>query len=119
MRPVPWLAGLLLAAGPAAGADPPVEKLTVPPRVVNRVEWTMPAGTPTEQVKQITDRQKQLEDAFWKKYKAARSEAEKERLHEAEFPDPDAPARLLLEVAAKHPKDPAAFDALLWVVRKT
>ena len=117
MRPIPWAAGVLLAAGPAGGADPPVEKLTVPPRV--RVEWAMPAGTPAEQVKQITDRQKQLQDVFWKKYKAAKSEVEKERLGESEYPAPDAPARLLLEIAGKHPKDPAAFDALLWVVRST
>jgi hypothetical protein len=117
MCPIPWAAGVLLAAGSAGGADPPVEKLTVPPRV--RIEWTMPAGAPAEQVERVIDRQKQLQDAFWKKYKAAKSEAEKERLGGSEYPEPDAPARLLLEIASKHPKDPAAFDALLWVARGT
>ncbi|MBO0697251.1 MAG: redoxin domain-containing protein [Zavarzinella sp.] len=118
MRRIPWVAGVLLAASPAGGADAPVEKINVPPRVVTRIEWIMPRGNPAEQVKQIIDRQKQLQDAFWKKYKAAKSEAEKERLGDTEFPEPDEPAKLLLEIAAKHPKDPVAFDALLWAVQK-
>lgn len=119
MRRIPWVAGVLLAASPAGGADAPVEKLSVAPRVVPRVAWTIPTGTPAEQVKQIIDRQKHLQDAFWKKYKAAKSEAEKERLGDTEFPEPDEPAKLLLEIAARHPKDTAAFDALLWVARST
>jgi hypothetical protein len=118
MRPIPWLAAVLLAAGPAGGADPPVEKLAVPPRVVTRIEWTMPAGTPAQRVKQIIDRQKQLQEAFFKKYKAA-NEADKKLIAETEYPDPDAPAKLLLEIVTEHPKDPAAFDALLWVARST
>jgi hypothetical protein len=111
-------AGLVLAAGSAGAADAPIEKLTVPPRVIPRIEWTMPAGAPAEQVQQIIDRQKQLQDAFFKKYKAA-DEAEKKRIAATEYPEPDEPAKLLLEIAARHPKDPAAFDALLWVARST
>jgi hypothetical protein len=118
MRPIPWAAGVLLAAGSAGGADPPVEKLTVPPRLATRIEWTMPTGTPAERVKAITELQKQLQEAFFKRYKAA-NEAEKRRISETEYPEPDAPAKLLLEVAAEHAKDPAAFDALLWVARNT
>jgi hypothetical protein len=79
----------------------------------------MPPGTPAEQVKQIVARQKQLQDAFWKKNKADKSEVEKERLGDTEYPEPDGPAKLLLEIAGEHPKDPAAFDALLWVARST
>jgi hypothetical protein len=116
MRPIPWVAGLLLAAGSAGGADPPVEKLTVPPRLATRIEWTMPTGVPAEQVKAVTELQKQLQEAFFKRYKAAK-EADKHRIAETEYPEPDAPAKLLLEIAAKHPKEPAAFDALLWVAR--
>ena len=108
------VAGLLLAAGVATGADPPVEKLTVPPRVV---VWVLPPGTPAEQVKWVIDRQKQLQDDFFKKYRAAKTEAERSAIAEREYPEPNIPARLLMEIAAKHPKDPAAFDALLWVVR--
>jgi hypothetical protein len=111
------VAGLLLTAGAAAGADPPVEKLTVPPRVV--VEWVLPPGTTAEQVKWVVDRQKQLQDDFFKKYRAAKTEAERSALAEREYPEPAAPAKLLMEIATKHPKDPAAFDALLWVVRSS
>src|SRR5262245_1387726 len=63
MRPMTWTAGVLLAAGLAGAADPPVEKLAIQPRVIPRIEWSMPPGTPAEQVKAITDRQKQLQDA--------------------------------------------------------
>jgi AhpC/TSA family len=118
MRPVTWTAGVLLATGLAGAADPPVEKLDVPPRVVPRIQWSMPPGTPAEQVKAIADRQKQLQDEFFKKYKAA-NEAEKRRLVETEYPEPDAPAKLLQEIASKYPKDPAAFDALFWVARNS
>jgi len=118
MRRILWAAGLVAAAGSAVGADPPVEKLTVPPRLATRIDWTMPTGAPAEQVKAITELQKQLQEAFFKRYKAAK-EAEKSRVFENEYPTPDAPAKLLLEIAAKHPKDPAAFDALLWVARNS
>ena len=118
MRSVTWTAGVLLAVGWAGAADPPVEKLDVPPRVVPRIEWSMPPGTPAEQVKAIADRQKQLQDEFFKKYKAA-NEAEKRRLADTEYPEPDAPAKLLQEIASEHPKDPAAFDALFWVARNS
>src|SRR5262245_53231000 len=102
MRHISWTAGVLLAIGSAGAADPPVEKLDVKPRVIPAIEWTMPAGTPAEQVKAITDRQKQLQDAFFKKYKDAKSQDEKRRLAETEYPEPDAPARLLLEIATKN-----------------
>jgi len=118
MRHISWATGVLLAAGSAGAADPPVEKLDVKPRLVPGIEWTMPAGPPAEQVKAITDRQKHLQDEFYKKYKAA-NEAEKRRLGETEYPEPDAPAKLLLEIAAKHPKDAAAYDALFWVARNS
>jgi hypothetical protein len=114
MRIGPATAAAFLAAGLGRGADPPVEKLNVTPRVI--VEWMLPAGTPAEQVKWVTDRQKQLLETFIQKYKAAKTEAEKEKL-EPDYPDPAAPAKLMLDIAGKHPEDPAAFDALLWVAR--
>src|SRR4051794_34288659 len=107
----------LLAAGLCRGADPPVEKLTVKPRKIANHEWVLPAGTPAEQVKWVIDRQKQLRDDFAKKFKAAKAEAEQRAMFEAEYPVPDAPARLLTEIVTTHPTDPAALDALLWVAR--
>jgi hypothetical protein len=108
---------VLLAAGIGRGADPPVEKLTVRPRLDYWSGWTPPAGTPTEQVKAITDRQKQLQDDFFKRYKAAKTQAEQSAIAGAEYPEPIVPGNLLLEIAKDHPRDPAAFDALLWVAR--
>jgi hypothetical protein len=111
--------GLLLAAGLATGADPPVEKLTVKPRKIANYEWVLPAGTPAEQVRGVIDRQKQLQEEFSKKYKAAKTEAEKEVLFDREYPEPEVPGKLLLEIVSNHPQDPSAFDALLWVVRNS
>src|SRR5262249_6215680 len=76
-----------------------------------------PAGTPAEQVKAITDRQKQLEDDFFKRYKAAKAQAEQEAIVRVEYPEPAVPGDLLLAIAKEHPKDPAAFDVFLWVAR--
>jgi AhpC/TSA family len=118
MRHVLWTAGVLLAVGSAGADDSPAEKLDIPPRVIPGIEWKMPTGTPAEQVKTITERQKKLQDEFFKKYKAA-NEAEKRRLGETEYPEPDAPAKLLLEIATKNPKDPATYDALFWVARNS
>jgi hypothetical protein len=108
---------LSLAAGLATGADPPVEKLTVKPRKIANHEWVLPSGTPAEQVKWLIDHQKKLQEEFSKKYKAAKTEAEKEALFDRAYPEPEVPGKLLLEIASNHPKDPSAFDALLWVVR--
>src|SRR5687768_7294534 len=76
------VAGLLLAAGVAAGADPPVEKLDVRPRRL--YEWTPPVGTPADQVKWVADRHKQYRDEFVKAYKAAKTEAQQEALYRTE-----------------------------------
>jgi len=111
------VAGLLLAAGLATGADPPVEKLTVQPRKIANHEWVLPPGTPAEQVKWVIDRQKKLQEEFSKTYKAAKTEAEKEALFARDYPEPEVPGKLLLAIASSTPKDLAAFDALLWVVR--
>src|SRR5581483_2845173 len=53
---------------------------------------------------------------FRKLYKAAKSDEEQEKLF-AVVPDSEAFAKLLVEIAEAHPKDPAAFDAWLWVVK--
>src|SRR5947209_7976395 len=109
--------GVFAAAALSHGGDPPIEKLSIPPRLF--IDWTLPAGTPGERVKWVADRQKQLLEEFAKKYKATKADAEKEALFEREYPPPDLPAKLLLDLAAKNPKDPAAFDALLWVVQNS
>src|SRR5262245_22568493 len=93
------LAGLLLVSGLGRGADPPVEKLAVKPRVAYWAGWTPPTGSVADQVKAVSDRQKQLQDDFFTRYKAAKSQAEKSAMARTEYPEADAPGNMLLELA--------------------
>jgi hypothetical protein len=77
---------------------------------------TLPPGTPAEQVKALISQYAAAAADFRKRYKAAKSDEEKEKVVESSYPDRERYAAILLEMAQKHPKDPAAFDALLWAV---
>src|SRR5258707_10469089 len=70
-------------------------------------------GTPAEQVKALAKQFDDAKAAFLKRYEAAEGEAAK-RLLLPSLPDPNAYASLFVRVAERHPKDPAALDALLW-----
>lgn len=104
MRTLPLLAVAWFVSAAAADEPKPPPKPTPPP------------GTPAEQVKALVGQFDAAYAEFRKRYKAAKSDEEKEKLMEA-YPDGEAYAAVLLEVAEKHPKDPAAFDALLWAVQ--
>jgi hypothetical protein len=76
----------------------------------------LPKGTPSEQVSGLI---KQYDDAliaFGKLYDAAKSDEEIEKLYDV-MPRANPYAVLFLQIAEDNPKDPAAVDALLWVVR--
>jgi peroxiredoxin len=90
------------------GADSPVP----PPKP------TIPQGTPAEQVETLIKQHEQAMASLRKLAEAAKTEEEEQKLM-AFFPDPDLWAALLLQIAQQHPKDPAAVDALIWVVRNT
>jgi hypothetical protein len=96
----------LIAVGFLAAADPPKP----PPKP------TMPSGTPAEQVsaliKDFFNRWEELSKAS----KAAKTEAEREKLT-VMFPDSAQYAALLLKIAEDHPKDPAVIDGLEWITR--
>ena len=96
-------AAILGSAVATAAADEPKP----PPRP------TPPPGTPAEQVKALIGRYDAAFADFLKQYKAAKSDEDKEKLM-GSYPDREAYAAVLLEIAEKDPKDPAAFDALLW-----
>src|SRR5690349_21047 len=68
--------------------------------------------TPAEQyqaiVEEVEKEQKQFDEAY---VKATPEEREK-----LEYPSPKKYAERMLRIAEKNPKDPAAIDALVWVV---
>jgi hypothetical protein len=76
----------------------------------------LPKGTPAEQVKDLIARHEEATAAFRNLFKAAKTEEEQEKL-ESLFPDPRPYAELLVQIAEKNPKDPAAVDALVWAYR--
>lgn len=101
------LAAAVLAADPA----PPQDKSVPPP------EPTLPQGTPSEQVSALIQQHEEVMAAFWKLRDAAKTDVEKAVLFSERYPDSTPYAGLLLQIAEQNPKDPAAVDALLWVMR--
>jgi hypothetical protein len=116
VRIIPLLAwGWLAALGPAAADEPkppppPADAPKPPPKP------TLPPGTPAEQVKALIGQFDAAAAEFRKRFDAAKTDEEQEKLLVL-FPDPNDYAALLAEVAEKHPNDPAAFDAWLWAVK--
>jgi len=76
----------------------------------------LPKGTPAEQVKELIAQHEKASAAFRKLLEAAKTVEEQEKL-EPLFPDPRPYAELLVHIAEKNPKDPAAVDALVWAYR--
>ena len=79
-------------------------------------EPTLPKGTPAKQVAALIQQHKQAMAAFRKVFDAAKTEEEQDKLASL-YPNPDAYAALLLQIAEQNRKDAAAIDALLWVAR--
>jgi hypothetical protein len=79
---------------------------------------TLPAGEPGAQIKALIKECDNALEEFRKKYDAAKSDEEQEKLIE-QLPDREAYAALLVEIAEKNPKEPASFDALIWAIRNS
>jgi hypothetical protein len=77
---------------------------------------SVPKGTPAEQVKELIAQHEKAAAAFRKLYEAAKTEEEQEKL-EALYPDERPYAELLLRIAEKYPREPAAVDGLIWAYR--
>jgi hypothetical protein len=106
VRIVPLIVvGWLTALGMAAADEP---KPPPPP--------TLPPGPPAEQVKALIGQYDAASAEFRKRYQAAKSDEEQQKLLVL-LTDPNDYAALLMQVAERNPKDPAAFDAMLWVVK--
>ncbi len=78
----------------------------------------LPKGTPAEQIATIRARLDAARAEYIGKFEKAETTADRNRLMK-EVPRPEPFAEQMLRVAALHPNDPAAVDALLWVVGNT
>jgi hypothetical protein len=78
----------------------------------------LPQGAPGEQVQALTRQYDEAMAAFRKRYEAAKTDEERQKLIEL-VPEADDYAPLFLQIAERQPRDPAAVDALLWIVRNT
>ncbi len=112
-------AALAFALGGAAadGPNKPASPATSAQAPVPRPRPTLPGGTPAEQVQALIRQYDEAAADFTARYQKAVSEAEQEKLFEHYYPMPDDYAALLVQIAEKHPKDPAALDALIWAAR--
>jgi hypothetical protein len=91
----------LVLALPAPGAeDKPASK---PP-------------SPRQQYEALVKEQTDAQEAFFKEYRQAKTDAERQKLSQEKYPRPERLAPRFLELAEKNPKDPVAVDALVWVV---
>ena len=91
---------VLLLALPAWGDDKPKDK----------------PSTPKEQYQALLKEQQDAMQAFSDAYQKAKTQAEKDKVVEEKYPKPEQLAPKFLDLAEKNPKDPVAFDALVWVV---
>jgi hypothetical protein len=72
--------------------------------------------TPAEQYQALVKEYVDAQQAFFKEYRAAKTQAERQKLIEEMQPKPEKYAAKFLEIAEKNPKDPAAVDSLSWIV---
>jgi hypothetical protein len=74
------------------------------------------SATPAEQYKALDKEFNDAMQAFQKAHGEAKTEKERQQLFQDKYPQPDKFAPKFLALAEKHPKDPAAVNALVWIV---
>jgi peroxiredoxin len=74
-----------------------------------------PSPTTTQQYQAILDDFEAAKRAFASKFETATTEAQRRKFR-AQFPGPEDYYARLLALAEAHPADPAAVDALVWIV---
>jgi hypothetical protein len=72
--------------------------------------------TPSKQQEALVKEYQTLLDAFEKAYREIQDEAQQEAFYEKDHPQPERFYSHFMALAEKHPQDPAAVDALIWVV---
>jgi hypothetical protein len=73
-------------------------------------------ATPAEAYQALLDEYQNARQAFSKAYKEAKTDEERQKIVQEKYPQADKFAPRFLELAEKHPGEPAAVDALVWVV---
>src|SRR4051812_19534836 len=75
-----------------------------------------PDPTPAEQLKALLAEHQDQVDAFAKAFAEVQGEAERTEFYRKKYPQPERLYPRFMALAKKYPKDPAAVDALVWVV---
>jgi hypothetical protein len=73
--------------------------------------------TPAQEYEALVKEFNQAQQTFFQAYREAKTDAERQKVLEEKRPKPEKWAARFFELAQKNPKDPAAVDALVWVVR--
>lgn len=105
-------AGLaMLALTPASWAlDEPPEK--------EKENANAKASTPRQRYQALFQEHQKAMQTFMEAYQKAETQEAKNKLFEEKYPAPAAYIDRFLKIAESAPEDPAAFDALSWVVRQ-
>lgn len=72
--------------------------------------------TPSEQYQALVKEYNKAQQEYQKALKGVKTREERQKVFNEKYPRPDKFASRFLEVAEKNPKDPAAVDALVWIV---
>jgi AhpC/TSA family len=78
-----------------------------------------PPSTPKEKYEALLKEYQTAQDAFFKAYQAAQTDAEKQKIFEAKYPKQEKYVGKFLELAKKNPKEAFAVDALVWVMNNS
>jgi hypothetical protein len=75
------------------------------------------AKTPRERYQALFQEHQKAMQQFMEVYQKAKTAQERGKLVQEKYPQPQAYARRFLEIAESAPQDPAAVDALIWVIQ--
>jgi hypothetical protein len=109
------LLALLLVVPALQADDKPADKPA--DKSPDKAKETPP--TPSEQYKALDREFREAQKKFFKEYNEAKTPEEKQKVLQEKSPSPAKYASRFLELAEKNPKDPAAVDALIWVMRNS
>jgi hypothetical protein len=75
------------------------------------------AASPADTVKALQEEYAKAQQEYLTAVRAATTTDERRKIYQEKYPNPQKFAARFMEIADKHPTDPAAVDALVWVAR--